>query len=125
MVYDVNGNVLVQIDDTLSVEGAAADAKATGDGINSNGIYDESENLLDTSALASGVLNTSGGVSANASFYTTDFIPVNGVETLMFQAESSNIPTTSDALYWFQYDSQKTKIGSRNTLSILRGGKKR
>ena len=33
MVYDVNGNVLVQIDDTLSVEGAAADAKATGDAV--------------------------------------------------------------------------------------------
>lgn len=118
------------IDDTLSVEGKAADAKATGNGISLlksdlklYGAYENTDNLLDTTKLESGLLNSSGVVVSNASYYTTEYIPISDVQTIHFQSESSSISTTSSAVYFVFYDSSKTVIGSRDSVNIAKGNK--
>ena len=111
------------IDKTLTIEGAAADAKAAGDKIKIYGAYGDGDNLLDTSLNTSGILNTNGGITENASFVTTWYLPALGAITMMFQAEESDIPTSTDTLYFFEYDASHTKLGSRQSFTIARGAK--
>ena len=103
-----------------TVEGQISDLKSA---LNRQSAYIRSLNLLDTESLVSGLLNTSGGISANTSFFTTDYIPIEGQQDLVFQAETSDISTTTDTIYFFEYDSSHTKIGSRQSFTINRGDK--
>lgn len=75
MVYDVNGNVLVQIDDTLTISGAAADAKATGDAVDElksalSDISDSTRNINTSSAGRYSVDQNTGVITKNASSTT-------------------------------------------------------
>lgn len=85
--------------------------------------YERSDNLFDVDSIESGLLNTTSSVVANASYYTSDFIPVTGQQSVVFQAEASNISTSTDTIYFFEYNENKTKIGSRQSFTISRGNK--
>ena len=98
------------VDNTLTISGAAADAKITGDDINNlknalnlDALYG---NLLGygTTSYGKTILASTGGETANADFDTTDFIPVSEGELLY-----SNIITR----YAF-YDSEKALVSTSN-----------
>ena len=91
--------------------------------LDDRGAYDRTDNLLNTGKLVTGLLNTDGVIVSNESYYTSDFIPVDGAKTLMFQAESSSIPVTNDTIYFCAYDADHIKVGSRSSFTIAKGGK--
>ena len=91
----------IEVDDTLSVEGRAADAKKTGDEIaglkeDLNDVEDESnseisrlyvigKNLIDPVKIASNTILYSDGTTATANEYNTcDFIPIESGQSITF-----------------------------------------
>lgn len=67
----------LETDKTLTVSGAAADAKVVGDICVK---MRDSYNLIDTTTSVSGFLTSAGNISGNGLYKTSDFIPVkNGV----------------------------------------------
>jgi hypothetical protein len=133
MVYDVNGNVLVQIDDTLTVAGAAADAKATGNAIGElksalSDISDSTRNINTSSAGRYSVNQNTGVITKNAESTTTFGMsePVAIEPETVYTVSFYGIGSSTDkcAVYLAYYDSTKTYLSGARATNLAIVGKK-
>lgn len=82
------------------------------DKFNGNKLVEKSYNLLDPKAVVEGVLDSSGEVTPNSSWYTTDFIPVSGNEYLQIK------PTAGSTHVYDSNRQRITSFGSSNTWPV-------
>lgn len=107
------------IDTSLTVAGAAADAKVTGDEITDlksafNFTEHKSENLLNPSEIEEGCYYWTNGRNASASYNATPYIPVEEGQTIYLQTGYESAVSRSNKTMRFVtgYDSNKTVINS-------------
>lgn len=109
------------IDDTLKVEGAAADAKATGNAVAElKGAIQynktRTKNILDLSNVVYGSVNSSGQIVSNAAYSTQNFIPVEAGKTYISSVDGVTNLTASRLLVVAFYSSEdETSYISRLT----------
>ena len=106
--YDYNflDNKL-ELDPSLSQSGAAADAKATGDKLDTtnNIIALKTPITLSTPIAGSGYIASGGNVGSNASYSYTDYIDISDYSVIRYRRGGN---TGSAAQYTAVYDSTKT-----------------
>ena len=108
----------VVIDDSLTIEGAAADAKATGDAIQNvestfSTLVDVhiAPNLLDVSNITNGYIsNSSGSISVSGDWVTTDYMPVEYEKDYTFSCTSNGERVHSYAYFRLEFDETKSPI---------------
>lgn len=109
------------IDDTLTVQGAAADAKAAGDAISilNNAVFQSinivyGNNLLNPNTIVTDtILTSSGAEDVNSNYITTDFIDVNNINEInVFYSStgSGSIAPYNNVKHLCFYDSSKVFI---------------
>lgn len=110
----VPGDISIDIDDTLTQEGEAADAKAVGDAVSDINAEINKVKILkmlngwDTVDYVSGYINSSGTITSNGSFRSTDFIPVTENDVINYKLNGY-----STLVYIVTgYDSEKARVAS-------------
>lgn len=90
-------------DKTLSISGAAADAKSTGDSLAVT-----SSNVLNPATLSENTyINAYGGESTNTAYATTDYIPVESGDVVVVTAGNQ---TSRQIMTAVAYNASKTRI---------------
>ena len=109
----------VVVDASLTVSGAAADAKVTGDEISDlksdfSAVADivPSPNLLDVDAVTNGYLRNTGVITASGDWVTTDFIPVEYGKTYTYSITANSARQTGSIYFRLEYDENKTIIAN-------------
>lgn len=114
----------INVDDTLTVSGDAADAKITGDRISelksdlenytkNIGLYGESYNIVDLTKITNGYyIKPDGSVNSNASYSYTDFIPVTEGDVIVSWKWSGSrwVENIESIRFIAAYDSNKSVI---------------
>lgn len=113
-IEDAVESVTIITDPTLSNEGQAADAKATGEAVaqvKSHIYYIDAKpiNLIDLDSVVSGYLDGNGNITPNESYKTTGFIPVSAYNSLII----------SNCNFFGWYDASKNFISPIQTISTL------
>ena len=109
------GSGEIVVDPTLTIQGAAADAKKTGDEITQlkqdiSEINAEPINLINLNRMSVGALDGNGVLSPSLSGYaTTEYIPVHNYDALIF----------SNCNFFGWYDSAKAFISPLQAISSL------
>lgn len=84
------------------------------------GAYIGGDNLYNPATDSDALLNSSGGAVANSKWSTTDFIPVDGNETICFQGDIIKTGTLN-AVYYACYNESKTTVQNRQSITITAG----
>ena len=128
------GSGEIVVDPTLTVEGAAADAKKTGDEIThvkqdinelTDKTVDQSNQLINVSTGVTGTVVDGGSVSAEgawANYKTSDYIPVEAGKTYTFYLIKSDgtQPVAAYRLIYGLYDTSKAFVANSyfNTVNL-------
>ena len=108
------------IDDTLTIQGAAADAKATGDSIREIGSYFfKSYNLFnpnDPDIEENVELKNNGTTAEKTGFFASGFIPIKRGETICMNYPTGTYGLTSSIVF---YDENKNRINYTTSVARL------
>lgn len=104
-----------QVDPTLTITGAAADAKSTGDALDElnermSDITSLSSNLLDVSKLTPTWIEPSGSEQFSSNNQTSDYIPVTVGDTLYFWGNNGSTYVATSYRALVAYNSSKQSI---------------